>query len=441
MAVKFLNFVNDQNEYWPITIEIEVLRGMPEFKVIGLSDRSIREVHERARAAIKNNGYKFPIHRKIINLSPAHIPKQGTHLDLSIILGLLIRSGQIIYSPNPNAIFLGEVTLNGEIKSVPNINGILEAAKNKNVKQAFIPKANLKETYIEGIDLIPVENLKELINTLHSPAPAKQKTKTFEPVFPTFDDIINQNEAKKALAIALAGNHKALLIGSPGCGKSVLAQSAQNLILNRPFISVNGDITLTDLKTKYPQSKHGLIVFNELNELNRKSLDHMKVILESSPDHTIIATVNPCKCGYHQDPYKVCYCTPYNLKLFKQKLSATLLDRFDIAIIIIAEPLVDKPTHELEETKRHINLVKKARRTNRHKSLKQLLPALDSKSKNLISVIEKKYSISNRRLEKLLQLAQTISTINNKPNITEEHIAESFNLQKFLITHEWTKNN
>lgn len=445
MAVKFKSFVIDQNKVTPISIEVEILKGMPDFKVIGLSDRSIREVHDRARAAIKNNNYKFPIHRKIINLIPAHIPKQGTHLDLPIVLGLLIKSGQIIYSPKSDTLFIGEMTLNGDIKPVPNINAILEAAENSGMKKVFLPAENLKDAIKSKLDLIPISNLKELIKSLYEPSIQTAPKSLATPIYPTFDDIINQHEAKRAITIALAGQHKILMVGPPGCGKSVLAQSAQNLIPGLPYISVNGDITLNKfLYDKYAQAKHGLLIFNELNELNTKMRDNLKSILEDSPNHSVIATVNPCKCGYYKDPYKICYCNPHTIKQYKQKLSGPLLDRFDLAIKVIADPLVSKPDHNHEETKHALNFVKRVRSAEldiNEIPLKTLLKDLDKKAKNITKVIENKFSISNRRLLKLLQVAKTISLIDKEKIIQEQHIAESFKFQKYLIEHEWTKSN
>jgi magnesium chelatase family protein len=446
MAVKLKSFVLIGEKVKPINIEVEILRGMPDFKVIGLSDRSIREVHDRARAAIKNNGYKFPIHRKIINLVPAHLPKKGTHFDLPIILGLLIKSGQVIYSPKPDTLFIGEVTLNGDIKPVPNITRILESAKENMVSRAFIPNENLEEVMIEGIDLIPVKTLKDLINNLHTPNIQSIPKKCQEAVFPTFDDIINQTYAKRAITIALSGRHSLLLIGPPGSGKSILAQSAQNLIPGSPFETINGDITLAKLKTeKYEQSKYGLLVLNEFHELNKQTMDYQKTILESSPNHTIIATINPCRCGYSNDPHKVCYCTPYNLKLFRQKISGPILDRFDMAIRVIADPVVSKPEHDLQETRAAALSVAKTRKIqqiqNNEIPLKSLIKQLEPKAKNLAQVIESKYQISNRRLQKLLQVAKTIADESMSPKVSEENLAQSFKLQKFLICNEWTNKH
>jgi len=472
MAVTFKSFIENEDKIVPINIEVELLNGMPEFQIIGLGDKALKETRVRTKAAIKNMGYKFPIHRKIVNLTPAHIHKSGAHTDLPILLGLLIRSKQLKYSPDNKTLFLGEVTLNGKINPVPNLIKILENAKENGITKAFIPEGNSHEAaLVKGIETYPVPDIRKLISILNgNPAQLrkskiKSRQRTPKISFPSFDDIINQQIAKRALTIAIAGCHHVLLVGSPGQGKSLLAESCKNLMpflnekelrqflkeneatsldIQAPFKITDSGVTKAKLRDTIKKLKSGFLVINEIPECKREVIESLKEPLEDKTSNfTLIATMNPCRCGFHNDQNKACFCTQYDRLLYKTKISGSILDRFDIGLRIVADPLTEK-SKAIKETKHAKKAITQARSKQRNRDtknsklqLKTILKShLDKKAKNLISVIENKYKLSTRRTVKITRVARTIADIEGSEKIQEEHIAESLNYQKYLFAND-----
>ena len=467
MASTFKSFIFKDDQVHPIQIEVQILQGMPDFQIIGLGSKELKESKERSRSAIKNSGYKFPIQRKIINLSPAHLPKTGTHTDLPIILGLLIQSKQIQAPISDDTLILGEASLSGQINPIPNLIPILEAAKNHGIQKVFLPQDNLQEAQlIQELKFYPVQNLKDLIFKLQKPTPASRPKTTLAKnipnfSYPTFDDIINQQIAKRVLTISLAGYHHLLFIGAPGQGKSLLAESSKNLLptltnnqrkslLNRlpkelvqdqpNFQKLDSSATKTQLHKSqgaFQKCRYGVIVLNELPECQRPILESLKQPLEETP-LTFIATMNPCHCGYKNTQNKACYCTDYDLLRYRSKLSGSLLDRFDLSLNILAEPTIQKPQPTANQTIQAYKQIESIRKLqaqrqkpNSQLSLKQLVNPknFDSKALNLLSVIEAKRKLSTRRILKIAQVARTIADLDGLSKIQEEHLAESLSYQ------------
>jgi len=472
MALIFESFVQDKSQQvCPIKIEVEILRGMPDFQIVGLGSKALNETKERTRATLKNLGYQFPIQRKIINLSPAHLPKTGTHTDLPIALGLLLRSQQEKLIIPQNSLFLGELDLNGNLTEAPNLLPIVIAAKEKGIKNIFLPASNLEEaSLVEGVNLYPLNSFKDLIRTLKKslpPSKIKHSKQQSLPEFsyPTFDDLINQQISKRLLTIALAGYHKLLLVGPPGHGKSVLAESSKNLLppLSSDQFKELLSQNLTEKDNQFPsfqkldsgvskaellgsktnpkgiisKCQYGALVINEFPELKRPILESLKAPLENIAV-SLIATMNPCRCGYFGDAHKACFCTEYDLLQYRAKLSGALLERFDLHYTVITEPLVDKPSAKQGQTLKAYLLVSKVRhiqyinkRINSNLSLKDLLneKQISPKAKQLIALSEKRYHLPTRRVLKLLQVAQTIADLEGANQIKEKHLAESISYQ------------
>jgi len=382
-----------------IEVESDISNGLPVFSIVGLGDTSVQESKERVRSGIKNSGAEFPQTRKIVNLAPAEIKKQGTLFDLPIAASILLASGQIKAENFENSIIIGELSLDGEIKKIHGVLAIVQHVKTLGFKKIFLPAQNAKEaSFIEGIEIYGLNNLKELITYSHNsdflkPFPSqclericqglKQPKRHY-----TFDQIIGLEKAKRALSIAAAGGHNFLLIGPPGTGKTILArafaeivpemsakeifettkifsiagmlENENPLILNRPFrevhhtaslISIIGGGDVNPRPGEISLAHNGVLFFDEITEFPSSILEALRQPLEDKhinlnrakfsvkfpANFTFIATMNPCPCGYHGDPKVKCICSPAQIKNYHKKISGPILDRFDI---IMSVPLI-----------------------------------------------------------------------------------------------------
>ncbi len=365
-----------------VEVEADISNGLPQFNIVGLGDASVQESKERVRSSIKNCGLEFPQTRKTINLAPAQIRKQGALFDLPIALSILISSKQIPADIFDNAIVIGELSLEGKIKPVNGILPITEHAKLHGFKKIFLPAANATEaSFIDGIDIFPLNSLKDLLQSTFI-----RHTEKFipQPPIESIDDftkIIGLEHAKRALQIAAAGRHNLFLIGSPGCGKTILCRALKTLIspmskneilettkvfsitglldqtspliTNRPFrevhhtasrVAVVGGGGAAPKPGEISLAHNGVLFLDEIAEFSRDTLESLRQPLEDKSIHLnragfsvkfpcdfmLAATMNPCPCGYKGDRKASCKCGENQIKHYQSKISGPLLDRFDL---------------------------------------------------------------------------------------------------------------
>jgi len=379
-------------EVYPVCIEVDVQRGLPAVSLIGLCDTSVRESRDRVRSGLKNSGFEFPSQKITINLAPANVKKEGTHFDLAIALGIISSSGEVNLDTSSYFI-IGELSLEGSIKPVSGVFPMALYAKGKG-KKIIVPLENASEAALVcGLDVYPVKSLNETVSFLCGMVEKKPFRAEPADLIPAssqyevdFSEVKGQSFAKRALEVAAAGMHNALLLGAPGVGKTMLARrlptilpdmafeeslevtkiysvaglldKSQPVVRARPFRSphhTSSNIALvgggTNIKPgEITLSHNGVLFLDELPEFSRDALEALRQPLEDGsisisraakhlkfPSRFLFAAaMNPCPCGYFGSNAKSCHCTSYQIQKYRNKISGPLLDRIDIHLELAA---------------------------------------------------------------------------------------------------------
>lgn len=373
----------------PITIEVNISEGLPKFDVVGLPDQAVNEAKERVIAAINNSDRFFPPKRITINLAPADIKKSGSMYDLAFALGILSSSAQLFFSDfMDNTIILGELALDGSVREVKGIFSMLLNAKELGIKNAIIPFNNMEEAnIIEGLNLYPVKTLKEAMDVSEGKKEAIISKGNFNFTSDNneavdFSEVKGQEYAKRAAMIAAAGGHNFIMIGSPGCGKTLIAKRIPTIL---PPLTFEEAIEVTKIYSSYGllsknmpivkkrpfriphhTSSHvslvgggrnikageitlahnGVLFLDEFVEFQSSALQTLREPMEEKTitisrangsisfpaNFTLVAAMNPCPCGYYGDEKHTCRCSEMARKKYIAKLSGPILDRIDISI-------------------------------------------------------------------------------------------------------------
>ena len=480
-----------------VTVEVSITGGGLGLFLVGLPDNAVRESEQRIRSAFENSGFRMTARKCVVNLAPADLRKEGSGFDLPIAVAILAATDQVVAAPLTDSFFVGELSLDGGIRGVRGVLPIVAEAKVQGFRKIYVPRENADEAaVVEGIDVLAVESLREVAASLSGEVELEpvrgelQSTLVEAPYADDFADVKGQQHAKRALEIAAAGGHNVIMIGPPGSGKTMLARrmpsilppmsldealettkihsvagklgAAVGLMSQRPFRAPHhmaspmaligggnspqpGEVSLAHngvlFLDEMPEFGHSVLeVLRQPLEDKHITISRVRYTVDYPSNFTLVASMNPCPCGYYNHPTKECSCSAAAVHRYVGRISGPLMDRIDLHVEIVPvsrEELSSKEEGERSAVVRERVMRARALQAERFRGtgiytntmmsssmLRRFCP-LSEPVRRLLDAAMERLQLSARAYDRIIKVARTIADLAGAADIEPSHISEA----------------